>query len=677
MNILKINTSSNISFRRAIRPDEEKDYGQTIADGKNFLDIKNLALVMHGSSFPQADRDLFIGSPFNKKAVEVNDFLKMNGFDSIQLGPPGLISKDNYSPYNSSINSKNYLFTDMSRLATDEYANILSDSDIEKETSASYETSDMTNFGKAFNSYDRLFEKAYDNLKDKNDKNAINLKGEYTNFKQNAGDWLESDAMYNILQTKYNTTDFEQWPDVAKNLMQYKNDSDSPKHQDALDFIADLKKNNSKELGLYKFKQFIVDKQEKGFIKENPGKLNYISDAIIGFSMKDLWGNQDAFLKDYRVGCPGGGDGNWDNGHQANQVWNIPVVNPKTLFNEDGSLGKGGLLFKQKFENLLDTYQNVRVDHVLGLIDPWIYNKNDVEVIKNNAGKIVSTNAHGAFLSELNADKSIDPNHSYQTILEKIVLPILKEKNLDKNDAVWESLGNKTDIFNYVYYGGVAKDGSKHEGLKLPDIVDIKWNMGETQSRNNWLVLSTHDDPPFEKIAENRDNLAEDYYQNNNGQPGKGWSMKPDYLMGVTYPEKTDEERGKLINDLNWDTRLRVITKGQELMRYGEKIQISFMDFFGLDKTYNEKGHENKDNWKLRLSKDYKKDYYKTLENKDVEWQKIALNMPELLKRAVISKIYTTNKSRTGQDKDFQYAKPLIDKLDYYEKVLYEKEDSK
>ena len=684
MQVLKANTANNVSFTRAIRPNEEKDYRQAIYDGKNFAGVKNLALVLHGSSFPQAEKDLFIGSPINSKAVEVNDFLKMHGFDSIQLGPPGLISKDNCSPYSSSINSKNYLFTDMSKLTQNEYANILKNSDIEEEISQDYSKSTMTDFEKSFNSYDKLFEKAYDNLKTRSDQKAANLKAEYTRFTAKEGEWLETDAMYDIFQAKNKTTDFDKWPDVEKNLIQYKNDPKSLKHKEALGIVKDLKENKSKEIGLYKFKQFIVDKQEKQFITENPNKLNYISDAIIGFSIKDLWANQDAFLKDYRVGCPYGGSGSPEgNGtpRGANQIWDIPVINPKTLFKEDGSLGKGGELFKQKFEKLLETYQNIRIDHAMGLVDPWIYNKNNMNIRKNDQGQIIYTNANGANLNNYGKDNAypvqgdeytkniyrdinrnlskapvLDPNNDYPKILEKILLPILEEHNLKPNELVWENLGSSTRVFDEVYYNK----------LKLPGLFSLKNSQAENKAQNDWFLISSHDDPPFSQVASSEFFDEKKY----NGGP-----MNPDYLIGYLHPEKSNEERAPLKSALAWDTRLRVITKNQELIRSAEKIQVSFMDFFGLDKTYNKMGTSDDSNWKLRLSKDYKKDYYKTLENKD--WNKVALNMPELLKRAVLSKIYTSNKSRADQDKDFQAAKPLINKLDYYERVLYEPEKDK
>ena len=86
------------SFKRAPREDvkvpwndnsEVEEYPKAIADAKELLGIKNLALILHQSSFPVKDNDLFIGSHINSKALELNKYLKFHGFDSIQLGPPG------------------------------------------------------------------------------------------------------------------------------------------------------------------------------------------------------------------------------------------------------------------------------------------------------------------------------------------------------------------------------------------------------------------------------------------------------------------------------------------------------------------------------------------------------------------------------------------------------------
>lgn len=73
----------------------------------------------------------------------------------------------------------------------------------------------------------------------------------------------------------------------------------------------------------YIFGQFILDKQ----IKENTKlrkdlNFKYISDLLVGFSKSDEWSHQDLFLKNWRMGCPNGGE-------YGPQLWNIPVLDPK------------------------------------------------------------------------------------------------------------------------------------------------------------------------------------------------------------------------------------------------------------------------------------------------------------------------------------------------------------
>ena len=715
MRILNLTSASYVapSFKRAPKEDvkvpwngksEVEEYPKAISDAKEFLGIKNLALILHQSSFPVKDRDLFIGSHINSKALELNKFLKFHGFDSVQIGPPGLTK---LSPYQSSINSKNYLYTDMEKLATDEYANILtvneSQDDIAHEINkvdkdGTYEAnSDLTNFNKAFYVVDRLFDKAYTNLNQKvkaGDYNAIKLNKEFQAFKKNQNDWLEKDAVFvqlrNILRMDDN---FFEWPDMYRNLFDYIEDKNSPFHDEAIDFYKNFNKKYKKDLDLYKFKQFIVDKQEHEFKTEH-GKLPYTTDAIIGFHMMDYYAHKDAFLPGFRVGTPYGGEGRaigngspWGN----NQTWDIPVVDPKKLFIKDESgniigLGVAGKLIRQKFEKLLDTYQNVRIDHAIGLIDPWIYNKNKVEVKVGRYPEedpsvpehVIYRNAHGANISMIHKDHvfgydrgwdhnitdqinediknmpDVDPDGDYAKILDEILLPLFKEKGVNPEDMPWETLGCDTQKFREVF-------DKKRDGHYLPEITSayewqIQKRLADPRHKNNTVILGCHDHGPFAQVCD------DNFYAQKNCKNG---IYEEAYIVGSLYPEKSNDERSKIMDQLRWDRRLRVKLKFEEMFRFAQKIQLTFMDFFGLDKTYNNAGTQNPNNWKLRLKKNYKEDYYKALEWKpgDAGVNKVALNMPEELKRPVISKVVCD-----GEDLSTQ--KDLIDRLDYFENML-------
>ena len=712
-------TNQNKSFKRAPKSDikvpwcensEEIEYPKAIADAKSFLGIKDLALILHQSSFPVKDNDLFIGSHINKKAIELNQFLKFHGFDTIQLGPPGLTK---LSPYTSSINSKNYLYTDMSKFATKEYANLLSINEVQNDIvdyiklvdkDGLYEnSSNQTNFNKAFYVTDKLYQKAYTNLLLKlrtKDADANRLNSEFKKFKKEQDNWLEKNAVFlqlrNILKMDDN---FLEWPDMCANLFDYMNDVSSPFHDEAVTYYKRLKQKYGKEIDIYKFKQFIIDKQEREFTKTN-GKLKYSTDAIIGFHMMDYYAHKDAFLKDFRVGTPYGGEGRAiGNGSQwgNNQTWDIPIVDPKKLFIKDESgnivgLGPAGKLIKEKFEKLLDTYENVRIDHAIGLIDPWIYNKDRVEIQigrypdedPNVPEHIIYKNAHGANISMMHKDNvfgydkgwdrditdeinkdiknmpDIDPDGDYAKILDEILLPLFKEKGVNPQDMPWETLGCDTQRFREVF-------DKNRDGQTLPEITSsyqwqIQKRLADPRHKEDTVILGCHDHPPFAQVCD------DNFYARENCKNG---IYEQDYIVGSLFPELTNTQRAEIMDKMKWDRRLRVKLKFEEMFRFAQKIQLSFMDFFGLDKTYNRAGTQDPNNWKLRLKKSYKEDYYKAL-----EWQpgdkgvyNIALNMPELLKQPVISKI------KSEYNGDFPKYQELIDRLDYFENMLKTKED--
>src|SRR5574344_182419 len=297
-----------VSFGRAPKKEEQPLLERDINEAKKFLGIENQAMILHGSCFPVSDKDLFIGSPINEKANEVNKFFKMFGFDSIQLGPTGLLSEGENSPYSASSSSENYLFSDMERLTKADYGKILTENDIKNATDSEYiRTSDMTDFEKARESYELLFKKAYTNFIGDKSSVSDSLRKDFENFKLEKAEGLNSDAIYTILTNKFNSSDVSDWPKDYANLNLYKQDVKSPKHDFALKKLDEIMETNKEKIELYKFKQFIIEKQEKEFLKNNPSKLKYIADSPIGFSHQAVFAHPEAFLSHFRIGCPMGG----------------------------------------------------------------------------------------------------------------------------------------------------------------------------------------------------------------------------------------------------------------------------------------------------------------------------------------------------------------------------------
>lgn len=643
MLVSKISNSNGttVLFGRKLRKDEEQDYRENaLQPAFDYLGTEEVAMIVHGTSYPEKAQDLGVGSPYGKAAAKFIPFEILHGFNSNQLGPIGVIrDAQHISPYKSTVSTRNYLFTDLNDLTTDKYANVLSQSDIDSmidytdDNGKDYAYSD---FPEAFSNYKYLMKIANKNFKQKlanNDPMAQKLNEEFVQFKKEKGVDIYQDALFDVLTNEYKTMDFNKWSELDKNLIQeLKNQN--PK---AIDRYKKITTRSKDDFETYIFGQFILDKQ----IKENTKlrkdlNFKYISDLLVGFSKSDEWSHQDLFLKNWRMGCPNGGE-------YGPQLWNIPVLDPKKLFNDDGSLGDAGLYMKKKLDASLDNFENVRIDHALGLIDPYIYDKNSVN--GNDFSHFRANN--------ISYMPDIDPDGSYKKVLNKIILPTLAEHGIDKDYPVWEDLCTDTQTFNEIY----------HEKNHLPGITQLEYMRAEnSQDDGDWGLVGSHDSDPATKM------IKKDWVKDHDA-----WNIF--YLAGfLNSNPKRAKYRDSFCKQIAENDSDRIKAKFAELFLTCKKIQISFADFFGIDKTYNEGGKENDTNWKLRLNKDYEDSYYKNLSSE----RPTALNMPEILKIAVQAKADMNalkEAQRTGkepQENNSPEVENILNNLDKYEKILKE-----
>lgn len=643
MLVSKISNSNRTTFLfgRKLRKDEEQDYRENaLQPAFDYLGTEEVAMIVHGTSYPEKAQDLGVGSPYGKAAAKFIPFEILHGFNSNQLGPIGVIrDAQHISPYKSTVSTRNYLFTDLNDLTTDKYANVLSQSDIDSmidytdDNGKDYAYSD---FPEAFSNYKYLMKIANKNFKQKlanTDPMAQKLNEEFVQFKKEKGVDIYQDALFDVLTSEYKTMDFNKWSELDKNLIQeLKNQN--PK---AIDRYKKITTRSKDDFETYIFGQFILDKQ----IKENTKlrkdlNFKYISDLLVGFSKSDEWSHQDLFLKNWRMGCPNGGE-------YGPQLWNIPVLDPKKLFNDDGSLGDAGLYMKKKLDASLDNFENVRIDHALGLIDPYIYDKNSVN--GNDFSHFRANN--------ISYMPDIDPDGSYKKVLNKIILPTLAEHGIDKDYPVWEDLCTDTQTFNEIY----------HEKNHLPGITQLEYMRAEnSQDDGDWGLVGSHDSDPATKM------IKKDWVKDHDA-----WNIF--YLAGfLNSNPKRAKYRDSFCKQIAENDSDRIKAKFAELFLTCKKIQISFADFFGIDKTYNEGGKENDTNWKLRLNKDYEDSYYKNLSSE----RPTALNMPEILKIAVQAKADMNalkEAQRTGkepQENNSPEVENILNNLDKYEKILKE-----
>ncbi len=641
------NMGRNVAFGRAPKKGkEEQEYRQTIQEALNYLGIQNQALIIHGTSFPaqQGGYNVQTGTPYG--ADELVEFAKLHGFNAIQLGPNGKLNKGDTSPYTSSVFEKNPLFINVNKLTGDDYASILDESDLKKHAQKTKKTGknfDSTDFKKSAENIEKLVDTAYANFSAKlreDDPAALRLNREYQNFQLQNRSWLDYYAVLNVFGKQHGTDYYPYWPQEDQDLIQDVKKGDKLAIQRFIGIMHD----NDEQIDKYKFTQFVIDKQAK---EDNitRGDFVYISDLEVGASSLDELVFKDAFLPDYKIGCKYGGPLN------APQLWGIAMPDPNKLFNADGSLGPSGEFLKAKLQNALAGAQSIRIDHAMGLVNPFIYKPSTVQYAKKmDKGQLVEypvrEKLHAGYLSELGIDK----RHSYEKVLTRIVLPTMREMGVNPKDVVWEDLGSdETGTFNRIF----------KQQHRLPGISGMIWTKGTDaqQKRDNWAYIGCHDNKPGRQLILDGDI-----------EKREGW--KPEYLASALRcdPYK-GAEREALYKKIQSSPKERWKAKVADLFRSTKHIQISFMDFFGINKAYNTPGTSGGQNWTLRLNPDFKDTYYKSLENND--W---AISMPEVLETAVQAK-FDEDVSKNGKPYWETKAKvdPLMARLNHWNSVLREK----
>lgn len=651
MRILGVNNF--ISFKRRPTKEEEPELKAAVNDAYDLIGAKDRVVITHGSCFPALKRDTNIGSPYGKAAQEYIKFLTLYGFNGNQLGPVGELEDGKPSPYNSSAFAKNRLFIDLEPLTTEKYGKILSKETYNKYTQIPEKNNKNytnTDFIAAEITYDKTMKEAFKTFKAnlaKGQPEAIALNKEFENFLEKHDERVSDEGVFKVLTKKYGTDDYSKWDDDETLITDIKNGD-----LEAINRYAKIYSDNKNSIEQYKFEQFIATKQ----IKENKEwrdeiGFSYINDLLVGCSKMDAWRYEDAFLKDWEMGAREGGG--------MSQRWRIPIIDPKKIMIDD-KLNIGGKFLQEKIEFALEFCENLRIDHAMGLIEPYILSKHakDEEFSKDG-----NKNHLEMYISSLrnpqNPHEEYDAYWDYPKLLENIVLPILQKHNIDQNEPVWEDLCSNPDRFRNIYY-------EKHH---LPGLTSLEWARAENavpNSPNNWFLMGSHDTAP-----------AMTYMQGEHTRNNAAWN--PEYLAGYLNMddsrENIQEIRSQKAELYKNNDNERTFAKFAELMTT-PKFQISFDDLLGITEViYNVPGSTREENWKERIPADFLDKYYENLSSDNPT----ALNIPGLLRDALQAKIDMEVKAH-NYDEDFkreiyEKSQPVLDKLEHYGQVLKEKEN--
>ncbi|MCX4275745.1 MAG: 4-alpha-glucanotransferase [Candidatus Gastranaerophilales bacterium] len=595
-------------------------YKQIVKEALGALNKKNMALILHGVSFPSLlNENTGFGTYNSNGAKELMDFAG-GMFNAIQLGPNGKTKPSDSSPYTGTVFSQNPLFMDLISLTTPEYDNLLSAVTLEKivkdnpklyENKAAYTYSiDVLN---------EVMDEVYENYKlNASDK----MKEDFEKFKTENAFWLDNDALYEAFTLEHGSDYWPQWEnELDRDLFStWDRDKANARIKEITEKYADV-------IGKYKLAQFITAQQSektRQYAKEHGLKM--IADRQVAFSDRDNWAYKSLFLDGWCLGCPP------DYFSKDGQAWGFSVVDPEKMFNEDGSLGEAGeLLYKLYLKMFKENPGGVRIDHTVGLIDPWVYKKGALPKVEEGAGRLYSSPFHPelkkySIAREDDTNNGVEPDKEkwitklddeqisrYGRTIEKIVIAAAKEAGLDKDAIVAEDLGTLT----YP----VVRVMEKYElaGMKLVQFVVAEEKDHAYRccniTENSWAMVGTHDNEPIRMWAQSMMGKAE-------------LTPHVDNLMDDLYANA--ENRDAVRERLYTDDKFLAFSKLVEIFAAkNENVQIFFTDFFGINEVYNRPGTSGDPNWTLRLPDHFEEFYERRLESGD------ALNLPLALIYAI------------------------------------------
>jgi 4-alpha-glucanotransferase len=606
---------------------EKTELKKAIQKALKALKKKNLYMIIHGASFPSAEgQNTGFGSPNSKGGQDFMNFISDLGFNGVQLGPEGKTKSIDASPYVGTMFSYNPLFIDLFSLTQKDFAEILPAETYNKIVSENPSKGNRTAYEYIYKAEDAALRQAYDNfqrLLAEGDSKVKKLNKQMSEFVAKNQYWLEKDALYEAISLKHNNDYWPMWNDeLDKNL--YNTDGKFSK-EEAETRIAELKRDFKQEIEYYEFVQFIGFVQKEQTKEFALGKkMKTIADCQVAFSDRDYWANQALFLAGWNLGCPP------DVFSEDGQAWGFPVLNPEKIFNKDGSLGEAGKLLKLRFTKMFEENPGgVRIDHIIGLIDPFVYKAGKLPKPEQGASRLYSSPEHPelgkyAFITEKDLNQKVGPDSEkrvatvstaqikkYAGVLEKIVIEAAKELGIGKDSIICEDLGTVTAPVEAVMKK-LKLSGIRMTQFVDPEVADHPYRIKYTESQH-WAMIASHDNQPLMAWVD------EIYSQNK-------VCLHAENLAADLKGENSNWFKDEMLNN----PKLFVMAKYAELFASpAENIQIFFADFFGSRERYNMPGTSGSENWSLRIPNNYEC-YFKEQFSKCE-----SVNLPDVLIMAI------------------------------------------
>lgn len=539
-----------------------------------------MLLAIHDASFPSdPDEDTGRGSPATRAAARLFGHARSLGFTGIQLGPEGQTSRDNPSPYDGTIFSRNLGNLSIGSLrAGGAFEGLVSDAELA--AAVLRDPGGPARHRRAHDAYHRLLDAAHAALPARAD-----LRERLARFRREHAGWLERDGLYTALCAEHGGAGVRDWPARDRDLWRR---DDAATRADRAAQIA----RHAHAIERHALGQLLVH-DEHARVRRDVARhgLALYGDLQVGYSDSDTWAYAAAFLADYRMGAPP------SRTNPDGQPWGYPVLDPEQYS------GRAGDLVRARADKALAEYDSLRIDHPHGLVCPWVY--------AAGAADPQRAVVEGARLFE-SPDLSDHPGLARFAIAR----PDQLDRTQPRHGDDWVRSLEPAQIERYAVLLDLIADSARRHGC---DPADLSCEVLSTMPRPLGAVLARLGLGRWRIIQKARLDDPHDVYRTEHVRP-EDWVMLGNHdtppifaCVRAWSPAQRETWARHLAARLALARPERLAAPGflvaamlaELLISRAENVSIFFADLFGYEERFNLPGVVDPANWTLRLPAEF------------------------------------------------------------------------
>ncbi len=600
----------------------------------NALDVERLALIVFDAALPrEADWDFGTGSPYSALAWSFFRYVRGLGFNGIQFGPQGLVSREFPSPYDSAAFSRNPLCLALDELPQSEtlgsvgpdfassLVRVARDGASERGLDSLLEAAPLrsepetTHHRVAFDCQSLVLTELGAQLRERSRcSDTAGLRRAFRRWCADNRQWLLADAAFEVLCGLHGVDDFEQFPNedasIWKSSMSHRVRTGRSLFgyrltEAGATRLGELFSRCYPQLERFAWVQFLLHEQHQRLAaRSKETGLELFGDLQVGYSRRDLWHFASLFLQGYRLGAPP------SRTNPAGQPWGYPVIDPALYWEEDGGLGPGLRLIELRAHKSFAEYDRVRIDHPHGLVCPWVYatgSGDDGLAVRSGARLFSSPKLrdHPALakysnvaLEDLNTklrrhadgwvqELSAEQIRRYACCFDVLVREAGGTEHADR--LICEVLSTQPNPLGAVRERYGLGRFRVIQKANVDDPQDVYASANATD--RDWVMVGNHDTPTIWQLLDS-------------------WRADGQVERQVNYLAarlgRDDAHRARLVERFRSDPGQLAHAKFADLfLSRAKNVLISFGDLLGFDKPYNLPGTISESNWSQRIVGDF------------------------------------------------------------------------